>query len=60
MADFMPGQPVIDDAQCKHGKYMAKYATIEYGFLPFSFSSLGELKADTVTLLKRIQKFFMT
>ncbi|GJT56704.1 RNA-directed DNA polymerase, eukaryota [Tanacetum coccineum] len=27
------------------------------GFLPFSFSSLGELEADAVTLLKRIRKF---
>ncbi|GKC28567.1 hypothetical protein Tco_1035861 [Tanacetum coccineum] len=33
---------------------------IGYGFLPFSFSSLGELEADAVTLLKRIQKFSMT
>ncbi|GJX65254.1 hypothetical protein Tco_0299597 [Tanacetum coccineum] len=30
-----------------------------YGFLPFSFSSLGELEADAVTLLKVIRKFFM-
>ncbi|GKE90472.1 hypothetical protein Tco_1567947, partial [Tanacetum coccineum] len=35
-------------------------ATIGYGFLPFSFSSLGELEADAVTLLKRIRKFSMT
>nr|GEX37325.1 hypothetical protein [Tanacetum cinerariifolium] len=34
-------------------------AAIGYGFLPFSFSSLGELEADAVTLLKRIQKFSM-
>ncbi|GJV57040.1 hypothetical protein Tco_1458045 [Tanacetum coccineum] len=33
--------------------------TIGYGFLPFSFSSLGELEADAVTLLKRIRKFSM-
>ncbi|GKG37189.1 hypothetical protein Tco_0447362, partial [Tanacetum coccineum] len=32
-------------------------AAIGYGFLPFSFYSLGELEADAVTLLKRIQKF---
>ncbi|GKC33500.1 hypothetical protein Tco_1045884, partial [Tanacetum coccineum] len=38
---------------------MAKCAAIGYEFLPFSFSSLGELKADVVTLLKRIRKFFM-
>ncbi|GJY05157.1 hypothetical protein Tco_0371097 [Tanacetum coccineum] len=29
-------------------------------FLPFSFSSLRELEADAVTLLKRIRKFFIT
>nr|GEX54631.1 hypothetical protein [Tanacetum cinerariifolium] len=32
---------------------------IGYGFLSFSFSSLGELEADAVTLLKQIRKFFM-
>nr|GEV77755.1 hypothetical protein [Tanacetum cinerariifolium] len=58
-ADFVPGHGVIDDAQRKRGKYMAKYAAIGYVFLPFSFSSLGELEADTVALLKQIQKFFM-
>ncbi|GKA75488.1 hypothetical protein Tco_0781866, partial [Tanacetum coccineum] len=57
---FVPGQAVIDVARCKHGMYMAKCATIGYGFLPFSFSSLGELEADAVTLLKRIRKFSMT
>ncbi|GJX88164.1 hypothetical protein Tco_0340178 [Tanacetum coccineum] len=55
MVDFIPGRAVIDAAQRKRAKYMAKYAAIEYGFLPFSFSSLGELEADAVTLLKRIQ-----
>ncbi|GKA58463.1 RNA-directed DNA polymerase, eukaryota [Tanacetum coccineum] len=59
MVDFVPGHAVIDDAQCKRGKYMAKCAAIGYGFLPFSFSSLGELEADAVTLLKRIRKFSM-
>ncbi|GKD39524.1 hypothetical protein Tco_1259731 [Tanacetum coccineum] len=39
---------------------MDKCATIGYGFLPFSFSSLGELEADAVTLLKQIRKFSMT
>ena len=38
---------------------MAKCVVIGYGFLPFSFTSLGELEADAVTLLKRIRKFFM-
>ncbi|GJT83971.1 hypothetical protein Tco_1058313 [Tanacetum coccineum] len=60
MVDFVPGQAVIDAAQRKRGKYMAKCADIGYEFLPFSFSSLGELEANAVTLLKRIRKFFMT
>ncbi|GJQ92176.1 hypothetical protein Tco_0003315 [Tanacetum coccineum] len=38
---------------------MAKCAAIGYGFLPFSFSSLGELEADAVTLLKWIRKLSM-
>nr|GEW59067.1 Toll/interleukin-1 receptor (TIR) domain-containing protein [Tanacetum cinerariifolium] len=38
---------------------MAKCAAIGYVFLPFSFSSLGELEAYAVTLLKRIWKFSM-
>ncbi|GKC89059.1 hypothetical protein Tco_1149708, partial [Tanacetum coccineum] len=59
MADFVPGRAVIDAAQRKRGKYMAKCAAIGYGFLLFSFSSLGELEAYAVTLLKRIRKFFM-
>ncbi|GKA60100.1 hypothetical protein Tco_0759413 [Tanacetum coccineum] len=42
------------------GKYMDKCAAIGYGFLPFSFSSLGELEADAVILLKRIRKFSIT
>ncbi|GJY01415.1 hypothetical protein Tco_0359567 [Tanacetum coccineum] len=59
MAYFIPGRVVIDVAQRKRGNYMAKCAAIGYGFLPFSFSSLGELEADAVTLLKRIRKFSM-
>ncbi|GJT61994.1 putative reverse transcriptase domain-containing protein, partial [Tanacetum coccineum] len=57
MADFVPGRVVLDVAQRKRGKYMTKCAAIGYVFLPFSFSSLGELEADAVTLLKRIRKF---
>ncbi|GJX24066.1 hypothetical protein Tco_0228511 [Tanacetum coccineum] len=60
MTDFIPGRVMIDAAQRKRGKYMDKCATIGYGFLPFSFSSLGELEADAVILLKRIRKFSMT
>ncbi|GKB69721.1 hypothetical protein Tco_0931133 [Tanacetum coccineum] len=59
MTDFVPGRVVIDAAQRKRGKYMTKCADIGYGFLPFSFSSFGELEKDAVTLLKRVQKFSM-
>ncbi|GKB09762.1 hypothetical protein Tco_0838074 [Tanacetum coccineum] len=59
MADFVPGRAMIDTAERKRGKYMAKCAAIGYGFLPFSFSYLGELETDAVTLLKRIRKFSM-
>nr|GEX95131.1 retrotransposon protein, putative [Tanacetum cinerariifolium] len=60
MVDFVPGRAVIDAAQRKRGKYMDKCATIGYRFLPFSFSSLGELEVDTIILLKRIRKFSIT
>ncbi|GKD28409.1 hypothetical protein Tco_1239187 [Tanacetum coccineum] len=59
MVDFVPGRAVIDVAQRKRRKYMDKCVAVGYEFLPFSFFSLGELEADAVTLLKRIQKFFM-
>ncbi|GJW72248.1 putative reverse transcriptase domain-containing protein [Tanacetum coccineum] len=57
MVDSVPGRSMIDAAQRKRDKYMAKCATIGYEFLSFSFSSLGELEVDAVTLLKQIQKF---
>ncbi|GKB24523.1 hypothetical protein Tco_0863924, partial [Tanacetum coccineum] len=59
MVDLVHGRAVIDAAQCKRVKYMANYALVGYGFLPFSFSSLGELEANAVTLLKRVWKFSM-
>nr|GFD19723.1 hypothetical protein [Tanacetum cinerariifolium] len=59
MVDFVLGRAVIDVAQRKCTKYMAKCAAIGYGFILFSFSSLEELEADAVTLLKRIRKFSM-
>ncbi|GJR98985.1 hypothetical protein Tco_0271159 [Tanacetum coccineum] len=59
MVDFTPDRAVIDAAQRKPVKYEAKCVTIGYGFLLFSFSSLGELEEDTVTLLKRVRKFFI-
>ncbi|GJZ14797.1 hypothetical protein Tco_0550474 [Tanacetum coccineum] len=52
MEDFMLGHAVIDVAQRKCVKYMAKCVAIGYGFHPFYFSSFGELEEDTVTLLK--------
>ncbi|GJY93770.1 hypothetical protein Tco_0509552 [Tanacetum coccineum] len=60
MVDFVPDRAVIDDAQHKRDKYIDKCAAIGYGFLPFSFSSLGELEEDAASLLKRILKFSMT
>ena len=56
----MPGRAVTEAAQRKRVKYGAKCADIGYGFLPFSFSSFGELDKDAVTLLQRIQRFSMT
>ncbi|GJU29323.1 hypothetical protein Tco_1172912 [Tanacetum coccineum] len=60
MVNFIPGRVIIDVAKHKRGKYMDKCEAIGYGFLLFSFSSLGELEADMVTLLKRIRKFSIT
>ncbi|GKC88596.1 hypothetical protein Tco_1149245 [Tanacetum coccineum] len=57
MVDFGPGRVVIDTTYRKRVKYDAKCAYIGYGFLPISFSSLGELEKDAVTLLKQIRKF---
>nr|GEV32938.1 hypothetical protein [Tanacetum cinerariifolium] len=59
MVDFVPGRAVIDVAQRKRAKYMAKCVAIGYGFFSLSFSSLGELEANAVTLLKWIRKFSM-
>nr|GEW90505.1 hypothetical protein [Tanacetum cinerariifolium] len=60
MVDFVPGRAVTETAQRKHVKYEAKCANIGYGFLPYSFSSFGELEKDAMTLLKRTQKFSMS
>ncbi|GKF54067.1 hypothetical protein Tco_0160977 [Tanacetum coccineum] len=60
MVDFVPSRAVIVAAQRKRGKYMDMCAAIGYGFLSFYFSSLGELVADAITLLKQIQKFSIT
>ncbi|GKB81066.1 hypothetical protein Tco_0947961 [Tanacetum coccineum] len=54
LADFVPGQAVMDATHRKRVKYEAECADIEYGFLPFSFSSLEELEKDAMALLKQI------
>ncbi|GJW81351.1 hypothetical protein Tco_0145326 [Tanacetum coccineum] len=59
MTDFVPSRVVTDAAHRKCSKYITKCEAIGYGFLPFSFSSLGELKKDVVTLLKRVENFSM-
>ncbi|GJU29601.1 putative reverse transcriptase domain-containing protein [Tanacetum coccineum] len=43
---FCVGSMVIEVAQRKHVKYEARCADIRYSFLPFSFSSFGELEKD--------------
>ena len=60
MIDFTSGRAVIEAAQRKRVKYDAKCVDIGYGFIPFSFSSFGELEKDVVTLLKRVRRFSMT
>ena len=57
MSDFVVGRVVLDAAQRKRSKYLAKCDAAGYGFLPFSFSSLGELYTDAIALLKRVQQF---
>ncbi|GKE18867.1 hypothetical protein Tco_1426444 [Tanacetum coccineum] len=49
MVDFVPDRAVTEAAQRKRVKYEAKCTDIGYGFLPFSFSSFGELEKDAVT-----------
>ncbi|GJZ84232.1 hypothetical protein Tco_0649571 [Tanacetum coccineum] len=44
MADFIPGQAVIDVVQRKHGKYMTKCAAIGYGFFSFFFLFFGGIR----------------
>ncbi|GJR33690.1 hypothetical protein Tco_1209374 [Tanacetum coccineum] len=60
MADFEPGHAVIDATKRRRVKYEAKCTNIGYGFLPFSFSSFGELEEDVIAILKRIRKFSVT
>lgn len=57
MCYFVPRRVVIEAAHRKQVKYQKKCTASGYDFLPFSFSSLGELEADVMVLLKLIQKF---
>ena len=57
LADFVPGRVVTDAAHRKRVKYEARCQANGYGFIPFSFSSLGELEKEVVALLKRVQRF---
>ncbi|GJV79137.1 hypothetical protein Tco_1515007 [Tanacetum coccineum] len=59
-ANFVPDRAVMDAAHHKRVKYEAKCADIRYSFLPFLFSSLGELEKDAMALLKQIRKFSVT
>ncbi|GJT00179.1 hypothetical protein Tco_0821348 [Tanacetum coccineum] len=52
MADFVAGRAMTDAAHRKRVKYETKCSDIAYDFLPFLFSSLGELEKDVVALLK--------
>ncbi|GKC51141.1 hypothetical protein Tco_1073886 [Tanacetum coccineum] len=60
MVNFVVGRAVTDAGHRKRVKYETKCSDIGYGFLPFSFSSLGELEKDAVALLNRILKFSVT
>nr|GEU44543.1 putative reverse transcriptase domain-containing protein [Tanacetum cinerariifolium] len=60
MVDFVAGHEVTGATHHKRVKHETKCSDIGYGFLLFSFSFLGELEKDAVTLLKRIQKFSTT
>ncbi|CAL1355929.1 unnamed protein product [Linum trigynum] len=60
MTRFVPGRVVVDAAQRKCVKYRDLCMATGYGFLFFTFSSLGELDTDVVALLKRILKFSMS
>nr|GEV14198.1 hypothetical protein [Tanacetum cinerariifolium] len=58
--DELRWRAVIEIAQRKCVKYEAKCADLGYGFLPFSFSSFGELEKDAVIFVKQIRRFFVT
>ncbi|KAL6522079.1 hypothetical protein OROMI_031956 [Orobanche minor] len=57
LASFAPGRCVLEASRRKCAKYRDVCSTAGYGFLPFSFSSFGELDGDAVALLGRIRSF---
>ena len=59
LADFVPRRVVADAAHRKRFKYEGRCRANGYVFIPFSFSSLGELK-EAIALLKRVQRFLTT
>jgi hypothetical protein len=60
LVDFMPGRCVSDAAQRKYAKYRDVCSAAGYGFIPFSFSSFGELEADAILMLGRIRSFCLS
>ncbi|KAL9230876.1 hypothetical protein vseg_006169 [Gypsophila vaccaria] len=56
LPDYAPGRIVADAARRKCAKYQVLCEAHGYCFLPFSFSSLGELESGAVDLFKRIQR----
>ncbi|KAL5731086.1 hypothetical protein ACHQM5_003845 [Ranunculus cassubicifolius] len=52
---FVPGQAVLKAAQRKVSKYGAKCTANGLGFLPFAFTTFGELCEEAVEFLKRIR-----
>jgi hypothetical protein len=55
VSDFSPGRCVLEAAQRKCVKYREVCSAAGYSFLPFSFSTFGELDADAISLLGRIR-----
>ncbi|XP_074320567.1 uncharacterized protein LOC141657286 [Silene latifolia] len=54
--DLVHSDSIIINRSKLFSEYQGLCSAIGYGFLPFSFSSLGKLEADAIALLKRIQK----
>ncbi|GKA04050.1 hypothetical protein Tco_0676831 [Tanacetum coccineum] len=59
LTDADPKVLMTQDIKARSAVHIFDRIAIGYVFLPLSFSSLGELEEDAVTLLKRIWKFSM-